>query len=214
MKYFIFIFILMFLFLLSATVQAETRYISNIIKVTLRTGPGIDHKIVKMIKSGQNVKIQEQGEEWSKVQTPNGKEGWVLNRFLTAKEPDFIALAKLKKKYNAIKVQLPAISEENKQLKEQNVQFKQDLGKHQSELNKLSREYGKLKDDSAGYLNLKAKYEKTVAKLAEQSNKAERLEKELLHKYITAGLTGAAILLLGFIIGFSTKRQRKRTSLL
>lgn len=212
MKYFIFI--VMSLFLLSATVQAETKYISNIIKITLRTGPGIDHKIVQMVKSGQNVEIKEQGEDWSNVQLPNGEEGWVLNRFLTAKEPDFIALARLKKKNNAIAVQLPTIIEENKQLKKQNGKLKKNLDKHQTESNKLTREYDKLKDDSAGYLDLKVKYEKTVVKLAEQSTKAERLEKELLHKYITAGLTGAAVLLLGFIIGFSTKRQRKRTSLL
>ena len=212
MKYFVFI--VMSLFFLSATVHAETRYISNIIKITLRTGPGITHKIVQMIRSGQNVEIKEQGKEWSRVSLPNGQEGWVLNRFLVEKEPDFIALAKLKKKYNTISVKMPKITAENKQLKAENERFKQNLDKHQSESNNLAKEYEKLKEDSAGYLDLKVKYEKTVVKLAEQSNKADRLEKELLHKYITAGLTGAAVLLLGFIIGFSTKRQRKRTSLL
>ncbi|MCD6184346.1 MAG: TIGR04211 family SH3 domain-containing protein [Deltaproteobacteria bacterium] len=212
MKYFIAI--VMSLFFLSVTVHAETRYISNIIKITLRTGPGITHKIVQMIKSGQRVEIKEQGDEWSRVGLPNGKEGWVLNRFLVEKEPDFIALAKLKKKYNTISVKMPKIITENKQFKEENKKLKQNLDKHQSESSNLAKEYDKLKDASAGYLDLKVKYEKTVVKLAEQSDKADRLEKELLHKYITAGLTGAAVLLLGFIIGFSTKRQRKRTSLL
>ena len=212
MKYFIAI--VMSLFFLSVTVHAENRYISNIIKITLRTGPGITHKIVQMIKSGQRVEIKEQGDEWSRVGLPNGNEGWVLNRFLVEKEPDFIALAKLKKKYNTISVKMPEIITENKQLKGENKKLKQNLDKHQSESSNLAKEYDKLKDASAGYLDLKVKYEKTVVKLAEQSNKADRLEKELLHKYITAGLTGAAVLLLGFIIGFSTKRQRKRTSLL
>jgi len=212
MKYFIVI--VMSLFFLSATVHAEIRYISNIIKITLRTGPGINHKIVQMIKSGQNVEIKEQGGEWSRVGLPNGQEGWVLNRFLVEKEPDFIALEKLKKKYDTISVKMPKINTENTELKEENKRLKQNFDKHQSESSKLAKEYDTLKEDSAGYLDLKVKYEKTVVMLAEQSNKADRLEKELLHKYITAGLTGAAVLLLGFIIGFSTKRQRKRTSLL
>lgn len=212
MKYFIVI--VMSLFFLSATAHAETRYISNIIKITLRTGPGINHKIVQMIKSGQRVTIKESGGEWSRVDLPNGQEGWVLNRFLVEKEPDFITLAKVKKKYDTISVKMPKINAENAELKEENKRLKQNFDKHQSESSKLAKEYDTLKDDSAGYLDLKVKYEKTVVMLAEQSSKADRLEKELLHKYITAGLTGAAVLLLGFIIGFSTKRQRKRTSLL
>jgi SH3 domain protein len=212
MKYFIFIIIS--LLILSATVQAETRYISNIIKITLRTGPGIDHKIVRMVKSGQNVEVKEQGTEWSKVQLPNGTEGWVLNRFLTTKEPDFITLERLEKKYNGIMAQLPAITEENRQLKEENRNFKQKLDKEQSKASSLAKDYAKLKNSSASYLELKVKHEKAVSSLAELSSKAERLEKELLNKYITAGLTGAAVLLLGFIIGFSAKRQRKRSSLL
>ena len=212
MKYFIFI--IMSLLILSATVQAETRYISNIIKITLRTGPGIDHKIVRMVKSGQNVEVKEQGAEWSKVQLPNGTEGWVLNRFLTTKEPDFITLERLEKKHNGIMAQLPAITEENRQLKEQNRKLKQKYDKHQSKASSLAKDYAKLKNNSAGYLELKVKHEKVVSSLAAASSKAKRLEKELLNKYITAGLTGAAVLLLGFIIGFSAKRQRKRSSLL
>ncbi len=212
MKYFIFI--IMPILILSATVQAETRYISNIIKITLRTGPGIDHKIVQMVKSGQNIEVKEQGAEWSKVQLPNGTEGWVLNRFLTRKEPDFITLERLKKKYNDIMAQLPAITEENRQLKEDNRKLKQKLDKDQSKASRLAKDYAKLKNNSAGYLELKVKHEKVVSSLAAASSKAKRLEKELLNKYITAGLTGAAVLLLGFIIGFSAKRQRKRSSLL
>lgn len=212
MKYFFYIG--MFFFFLAATASAETKYITNIIKITLRTGPSIDHKIVEMVKSGQKVEIKEQGKEWSLVQLPGGDQGWVLNRFLTSKQPDFIALAKLQKVHRNIASRLPTIIEENKHLKEENQKLKQNLDKNQTEASKLNLDYDKLKKDSAEFLDLKVRYEKVVAELAEQSNKAGRLEKELFHKYITIGLTGAAILLLGFIIGFSTKRQRKRTSLL
>ncbi len=212
MKYFIFI--IMSILILSATVQAETRYISNIIKITLRTGPGIDHKIVRMVKSGQNVEVKEQGAEWSKVQLPDGTEGWVLNRFLTRKEPDFITLERLRKKYNDIMAQLPAITQENRQLKEDNRKLKQKLDEDQAKASRLAKDYAKLKTNSAGYLELKGEHEKVVSRLAAASSKVKRLEKELLNKYITAGLTGAAVLLLGFIIGFSAKRQRKRSSLL
>ncbi len=212
MKYFIFI--IMSILILSATVQAETRYISNIIKITLRTGPGIDHKIVRMVKSGQNVEVKEQGAEWSKVQLPDGTEGWVLNRFLTRKEPDFITLERLRKKYNDIMAQLPAITQENRQLKEDNRKLKQKLDEDQAKASRLAKDYARLKKNSAGYLELKGEHEKVVSRLETASSKVKRLEKELLNKYITAGLTGAAVLLLGFIIGFSAKRQRKRSSLL
>jgi SH3 domain protein len=209
-----FFLITLFIFLFSSLTGAETRYVDNMIKITLRTGPGLQYQIISMVNSGTKLNLVETGEQWSKVVLPNTKEGWVLNRFLTDKEPDSIQLARLKEKHKQFADQLPLIIEENKKIKEENRELNDKMIEYEKTNAHLDESYTTLKKDASGYLELKKDYEKKSHMLSEYTKKIKNLEKELMNKYITAGLCGAGILLAGFIIGFSTKRQRRRSSLL
>ena len=211
-------FIVFSLVLFSTVVQAETMYVSDIVKITVRTGAGINHKIVAMIRAGESVEVLKPEEEWSFVRITNGKEGWILSRFLTSSEPDGLALARLKKKHAALKNQAVSLIEENNVYKKENKELNLDLKTNKEISDKIKSSYETLKKESAEFLELKSNYEKTSSKLTEQTKKAEKLEEELtkllLHQNIKWFLSGAGVLLLGFVIGFSTKRQRNRSSLL
>ncbi len=213
--------IVFFIVLFSTVGQAETMYIGNIIEITVRTEPRIDRKIVAMIKSGETVEVlnpEEIEKDWSLVRITNGKEGWVLSRFLTSKEPDGRALTRLKKKHKALKNQVVSLIEENNAYKKENKKLNSELKTKKKISNKIKSSYETLKKESAEFLKLKSNYEKTSSKLTEQTKKAEKLDEELtkllLHQNIKWFLSGAGVLLLGFVIGFSAKRQRRRPSLL
>lgn len=211
-------FIVFFIVLFSTVVQAETMYVGDNIKITVRTGSGINHKIVAMIRSGESVEMLKPEEEWSLVRTTNGKEGWVLSRFLTSKEPDGLILERLKKKHKVLTIQAVSLIEESKAYKKENNKLNSELKTNEEMLNEIRLSYETLKKESAGFLELKSNYEKISSKLSEQTKKAEKLEGELtkllLHQNIKWFLSGAGVLLLGFLIGFSAKRQRRRPSLL
>ncbi len=214
-------FIVFFIVLFSTAVQAETMYVDDIIKITLRTGPGIDHKIVAMIKSSERVEVlkpDEPEKDWSLVRMTDGKEGWVLSRFLTSKEPDGLALNRFKKKHKGLTEQAVSLIEENKVYKKENNKLNSELKTNKEISNKIKSSYETLKKESAEFLELKSNYGKTSSKLIEQTQKAEKMEEELtsllLQQNIKWFLSGAGVLLLGFVIGFSTKRQRRRSSLL
>jgi len=214
-------FIVFFIVLFSTVVQAETLYISDIIKITVRTGPGINHKIIAMIESDERVDVlkpEEPEKDWSLVRIANGKEGWVLSRFLKSKEPDRLVLDRLKKKYNVLKKQAVSTIEENKVYKKENKKLNTELKTNKEISKTIKSSYETLKKESAEFLELKSNYEKTSSNLIEQTKKATELEEELtsllLHQNIKWFLSGAGVLLLGFVIGFSTKRQRRRSSLL
>ncbi|MEA1899769.1 MAG: TIGR04211 family SH3 domain-containing protein [Thermodesulfobacteriota bacterium] len=214
-------FIVFFIVLFSTVVQAETLYISDIIKITVRTGPGINHKIIAMIESGERVEVlktEEPDKDWSLVRIANGKEGWVLSRFLKSKEPDRLVLDRLKKKHNVLKKQAVSTIEENKVYKKENKRLNVELKTNKEISKKIKSSYETLKKESAEFLELKSNYGKTSSKLIEQTKKAKKLEEELtsllLQQNIKWFLSGAGVLLLGFVIGFSTKRQRRRSSLL
>jgi len=193
-------------------------YVSDILKLTLRTGPSIENKIIAVIESGQVMEVMKSGQEWSQVQLPNGKEGWVLSRYLTTNETNNIKLERLEAKHKNLMIQAAELLEENNRLKEENKRFSTDFNTNQKQLAKIQSDYDALKAEAAEFLTLKTNYERAASELAEQTAKAKQLEEQLssleMNTYIKWFLAGSGVLIIGFIIGFSAKRQRRRPALL
>ena len=210
--------IVMCLILFSTPVLAESLYVSDTMKIMMRTGPGNDRKIISQIGVGKKVEVLEPGEEWSLVRLDNGKEGWVISRFLTDKIPSDIELEILKSKHEALMAKAAAMQEENSLLKAENKKLNTEFAVITKKLQKTSKDYEALKIDSKEFLKLQSKFKESSSKLAEKTKKAEKFEDELTkllwNQNIKWFLSGAGVLILGFIIGFSTKRQRRRSSLL
>ncbi|MCW8907421.1 MAG: TIGR04211 family SH3 domain-containing protein, partial [Sedimenticola sp.] len=77
---------LIFLLLLAAAsaLQAETRYVTDEFKVTLRSGESASHKILRMLPSGYPVEVVSSNSEngYSMVKTRDGATGYILTRQL------------------------------------------------------------------------------------------------------------------------------------
>jgi SH3 domain protein len=206
------------LVLFSTPVLAENKYVSDMVKVTMRTGPGNDRKIISLLSIGTKVEVVKPGDEWTLVRLANGKEGWVINRFLTDKIPSDIELKILKSKYEALTANASNMQEENSLLKAENEKLTTEFAESRKKLKNTTNDYEALKTESKEFLELQSKFKKASSKLSEQTKKAERFEDELTkllwNQNIKWFLSGAGVLILGFIIGFSTKRQRRRSSLL
>jgi SH3 domain protein len=193
-------------------------YVSEIIEITLRTGPGIDHKVIAMVRSGQPLEVLEPGPEWSKVRLANQKEGYMLSRFLTNKKPNELILDELKENYKDLESTLNSLKEENLKQKEENERLVSELASKDEQLTGLTSSYDALKADSSEFLNLKTDHKQMKDRLLEQTQKAEafeeaytKLQKRQIFRW---ALTGAGILLVGFLVGMSSKRQRRRSTLL
>ncbi|MBW2246379.1 MAG: TIGR04211 family SH3 domain-containing protein [Deltaproteobacteria bacterium] len=208
----------MCLVLFSTPVLAENKYVSDSVKVTMRTGPGNDRKIISLLRVGTKVEVVQPGDDWTLVRLANEKEGWVINRFLTDKIPSDIELKILKSKYQALKDSASQMQEKNSLLKAENKKLTTEFAVSRKELQKTSKDYEVLKTESKEFLQLQSKFKAASSKLAEQTKKAEKFEDELTkllwNQNIKWFLSGAGVLILGFIIGFSAKRQRRRSSLL
>jgi len=212
------VFLGIFLTCFSATGFAETMYVTDSLKLTLRSGPSTEHKILSVIESGQQVEMLEPGEDWSLVRNANGKEGYVLTRYLMPEPTHNIRLEKLQAKHKALMQQAATLLAENTAFRNEGKQLKSVLDKNEKALKKLSTDYDKLKAGSAEYIELKGKYQTVSGQLAEQTKRADALDEELraieMNQYIKWFLAGSGVLLVGFIVGFSARRQRRRPSLL
>jgi SH3 domain protein len=64
--------------------DAQTRYVSDRLEVTLRTGTSTQHSIVRMLPSGTRLEVleTEPASGYARVRTADGVEGWVLSRYL------------------------------------------------------------------------------------------------------------------------------------
>ncbi|MDY6789658.1 MAG: TIGR04211 family SH3 domain-containing protein [Thermodesulfobacteriota bacterium] len=196
---------------------ADTMYVSDVLKLTVRDAKGMNGKIIAVIQSGQTVDMLQPEDEWALIRLDDGKEGWVLIRYLTSKITNNVKLKWLQKKHKTLTVQASSLIEENKKLKGENSKITTDLNEAQKKAEEIHVSYEALKTESADYIQLKSKYTKAAAQLAEYGKKYELLEKELtkleFRRTIRWFLAGAGVLLLGFLIGFSAKRQRRRTIL-
>jgi SH3 domain protein len=192
-------------------------YISDNLKITLRSGPSTENKILAVLESGQSVEVINSGDEWTLIRQANGKEGWVLSRYLTPNPTHNLRLERLQGKHKNLTAQAAALLEENNKLKAESTKLRTQLDATQKQMQKTSSEYETLKSEAAEFLTLKTNYERAASQLVEQTEKAKKLEEQVtkmeMNYAIKWFLAGSAVLIVGFLIGFSTKRQRRRPSL-
>lgn len=182
--------------------MAENIYVTGVTKITMRTGPGVEHKIVLMLKSGTKLVIVEKQKDWTKVETMGGKQGWVLSRFLTQKVPDALVVEKLQLENQGLMSRLAKLEEENRQLTVKN-----------ATLVEIQEKYNKLKEESGQFLALEAKYNTTMKEFESQAEKIEKLETDSHSEIQRWYLIGPGVLIVGFIFGLGT-RKKKKSSLL
>ena len=203
--------------LFCTAVYAETMYVSDVLKLTLRTGPSTENKILAVIVSGQSMEVVEFGREWSQVQLPNGKEGWVLSRYLTPSETNNVKLDRLQAKHKNLMTQSAALLEENNRLQAENKKLAAGFKTNQKQADKARSDYETLKTEAAEFISVKSKYKAAVSQLAKQTAKADKFEEQLskleMSTHIKWFVAGSGVLVVGFLIGFSTKRQRRRPAL-
>lgn len=202
----------------SHTAQAETKYVVEHIQVNARTGSSVEHKIVTMLESGQMVQVMEVDKDWSRIKLADGREGWILSRFLTSSEPRKLVLERLQKQYDELNDQVQVLTEENILLKEENQILKSELDSNKEAFDEITTNYQELKQDSSEIIELKTSEQETRLKLQEVTSIAENLEKEASglrnQQNIRWFLAGSGVLFLGFLIGSISKRKRRRSSLL
>jgi SH3 domain protein len=198
--------------------RAESLYVNDIVKITLRTGPGIDHKIVNMLKSGDKVEIIETGKEWSQVKSAAGDTGWALTRLLTPREPNSQILMTLEKKYQTLLQERDTPTEKLHELTEENQQLKVALAEKENTLARLSETHATMEKETAELSKIKSALKQANTQLSRQRQQLTQYEAQISNEGLSQNikwfLSGAGVLLTGFLIGLASRKSRRRPSLL
>jgi len=172
--------------LTETVVWAATVYVSDEIKLTLRSGPGTDRKILEIVSTGEKMEVLEDGEEWVLVRLENDKQGWVLKRYLSADKPSRLKLEELQQTHGRLATQSDEVLKENETLKATNAKINTALEEKTKTLEELTRSYEELK----------------------KSSDASSFQ---MRKNIILLVSGAGILFFGIVLGLVMKRQRRKS---
>ena len=210
--------VLIGLLILPAASVAETVYVSEDFEITMRTGPGTDRKIISLVQSGKALEILEKGDEWSMVRDHNGKEGWVLNRYITPNQPCAMVLGRVRQDFDVLTAKYKDLKDNFDNLSTQKKATDADLSQNQKDRDELSAAYETLKKEAADFLKLKQRHKQVSADLEAEKTLAAKLDEENMQlkrsRIIQWVLTGGGIMLVGFFIGlFSSSRRKSRSSL-
>jgi SH3 domain protein len=127
-------------------------------------------------------------------------------------------MEKLKREHEALLLRVKQPLKEITRLETENNQLKQKLAETENSLLDLSQSYDGLKKTSAAFSRLKADHQTTTAQLTKMRKQNDRLTETLSQlqrqQIFRWFLSGAGVLLVGIIIGVSTKSRRRRSSLL
>jgi SH3 domain protein len=183
----------------------------------MRSGKGVDYRIIAMLDTGQTVELLEQSDGWAKIRLGDGKEGWVLSRMLTDQEPCGLTLERTQKELANLREAMAELTTENSRLSEENALLGQENTQNSRTASNLQKEYNSLKAESADFFTVKQQLEAARRETERQKNIAESAEAELKELRRDTRwrwfLSGAAVLLTGIILG-GVNRKRKSGSLL
>ncbi len=194
--------------------QATPRYVMPRSDAVVRRGQGTEYKIVAMVKDGTLVELLEENEDFAKIQLSNGKEGWILKRFLSVEPP-----------MDQLVVSLRAQNEDMHQRElETNQQLdavstiltktEQERDRAISERDQILASYKQLKVETADIVQINNDMQKTSQenktlkqKLALLEEENDRLRKDATFKWF---LAGGGVLFLGMLMGRITGGSRKK----
>jgi SH3 domain protein len=200
--------------LLTPLAYAEkTVYVVDQITITLRSGQGTQHQILRTLPSGSPLQVLGANEEtgYTHVRTKDGVEGWVLSQYLIDEPTSKIKLTTAEQK-------LARLDAENRELKAKFEAVVREKDAWEQEKLGLAAQRDRLEQEQAKLQTLAATPAQTEAEVLElpPEKQAEMLrqENQLLKDRAKKDwfFAGGGVMLLGIIFGLILSRIRLRKS--
>ena len=214
--------ILIGLVLLAAATSAyaETRYISDVLVVTVRDQEGDNYNVLETLTTATPVEILDEDKTYVKVKTPKGTVGYILKQYITKELPKALQIKQLNGQVSDLQAQLDQLREKSQeslntasQSQAQSDSLTKQLEQTRQELATVNNKYQQLLKNSENVINLTTENEQLIEqnKLINSELMVLREENQNFHRsnMIQWFIAGAAVFFGGWLIGkISRKKQR------
>ena len=202
--------------LVTGTALAETRYVSDNLEITMRSGKGTSYGITRMLRSGTPVEVLEEDEEtgYTHVRVKGGKEGWVLSRFLMKGQAARDRLAAAEKNLAELELENRKMETGMAALTEEKAALEKELAALDGQTRNVSQELSEIKRTASSALAIDAENKDLKGRVVSVERQLQTLQQEnegLRNRTARDWfMVGAGVVLLGIIVGLIIPRIRLR----
>jgi len=200
--------------LMASTSWAVTLYVKPSAEIPLRRGQGSRYKIIAILAEGTPVTLIAKSNNWARVRLQNGKEGWLLNRYLSREKPYKDQIEALQATNTSLQESLAATRQKLQDLTDLHQKTAQELSATIAMRDAAMADYTKLQQDTRDVVATKQALQRTKKQLAQLKQRLAALELENTGLKKSSALiwflAGSGVLLLGLIIGLITGKRNKR----
>ncbi len=193
---------------------AETRYVKPSAEVVLRTGEGREYRVIGMVKDGDTVELLQEGDSYAMVRLADGKEGWMLKRFLSADPPLSTVVGALRAENERLKQQKNEAIQKLEEVSANLSKIETTLVETIKERDQIKSDFHNLTQDTTDVIQIKEdmlrvtkENEALVQEIDSLKSKTSNLKKD---NSINWFLAGGGVLLVGMFIGRLNSSSRKR----
>lgn len=202
------------IFLYAAPLSAKTVYVIDQITITLRSGQGTQHQILRTLPSGTPMEVLHVNEDsgYSQVRTKDGVDGWVLSQYLIDEPTSKIKLTAAEQKLVRLDAENKEIKAKYDVLSKEREKWDKEISEVAVEREKLAAEMTKLQETAAAAPVDSADKPPVIA--PEKETEMLRQENQLLKDRGRKDwfIAGAGVMLIGIVIGLLVSRMRLRRS--
>lgn len=104
----------------SSAGAAEQGWVRGDLRLNLRSGGGNEYRILGTLATGDQVKVLDKGTDWTRVETADGKVGWIPAGYVELTPPAVARLATLEAEASTLRSELEKFRGEATALRESN----------------------------------------------------------------------------------------------
>jgi SH3 domain protein len=202
----------------SSTLAQNYVYVTDKFEITMRTGQGTQHKIVKTLGTGSRLEFIESDDQagYTLIRTKNGVEGWVLSRYLVdqpvAKDRLIVANARNKELSSTLKKRdatIKTVKEDLDGLQRQHKALSKNYERTVKELERVKRVSAKelkLHEENKALKTQTLNLQREIQTLEQDNMKLEDQSSQTWFMY------GAILCVIGIFLGLVLPRMKRGKS--
>ena len=213
---------------------AKTGYVSDMLLLTFRQGPGNSYAVIKTLQSNTPVSILEEKNDFYRVELQSNEVGWVDKKFIIFELPKILIIDQLKQENKTFENKISALESFTQTLKDKINSRKNDysqetvsleaslkiamdekkglsnsLSETQGRYNTLVKQSKNIQETTKENKRLQKENSALIAELEMLKGKNKDLFKTGMIKWF---LSGVGVLLIGWLIGQSVSSKKRRSS--
>ena len=203
--------------LLATTLSARTMYATDTFEIVVRSERQIvGRNIIKVLSSGVPIEVRDMDDTWATVRLEDGRTGYVEKKQLIDREPYKVTAERLQLEVGQQRERLATLTQQLATLRDEHQRLQKASGLSETQLQTISQKYEQLRQEATTvqlletqekYTDLQHAHAEAEQQLSTLNNAYTSLKSSTR---LTWFLSGAGVILLGWLLGMTSERWRGR----